>query len=93
MRLDHRTEGLRWLRQAEHDLSDAEFLYARGAEQVLGHWVADLISECGNLDSEFRALKPKAAPAEAFDESDARRALEVAGDVVRVVKEKLAGDP
>ena len=135
MRPDPATEGRRWLRQAEHDLSDAEyslagrrynlacflcqqaaekalkaFLYARGAEQVLGHSVADLCAECGNLDDAFRALKPKAAPldhyyvptrypnslpggipAEAFDDSDARRALALAGEVLRLVKAKLAG--
>lgn len=133
MRPDRKAEGLRWLRQAEHDLSDADyslsggrynlacflcqqaaekalkaFLYARGAEQVLGHSVADLAGECGNLDADFLALKPRAAPldhyyvptrypnslpggipAEAFDESDARRAMGLAGDVIRVVKAKL----
>ncbi len=87
MRPDPKAEGLRWLRQAEHDLDDAEytlagrrysltcflcqqaaekalkgFLYARGAEQVLGHSVADLAQECGALDGDFQALKPKAAP-------------------------------
>ena len=133
MRPDPKAEGLRWLRQAEHDLSDAEyslagrrhnlacflcqqaaekalkgFLYARGAEQVLGHSVADLGTECATLDRDFRPLKEKAAPldhyyvptrypnslpggipAEAFDETDARRALALAGDVIRVVKAKL----
>jgi len=137
MRPDPKTEGLRWLRQAEHDLSDADysraggrynlacflcqqaaekalkaFLYSQGAEQVLGHSVAELATECGNLDGEFRALKPKAAPldhyylptrypnslpggipAEAFDESDAKRALALAGEVIGVVKRKLAGRP
>ena len=133
MRPDAKAEGLRWVRQAEHDLSDAEyslagrrynlacflcqqaaekalkgFLYARGAEQVLGHSVADLATECGNLDGDFDALKPRAAPldhyyvptrypnslpggipAEAFDESDARRALALAGAVIQLVKAKL----
>jgi HEPN domain-containing protein len=135
MRPDPRVEGGRWLRQAEHDLSDAEyslaglrfnlacflcqqaaekaltaFLYARGAEQVLGHSVADLAAECGKLDDAFRVLKPKAAPldhyyvptrypnslpggipAEAFDESDARRALALTREVLRLVEVKLAG--
>lgn len=134
MKPDPKAEGLRWLRQAERDLDDAEYslagrrynlacflcqqtaekalkaiLYARGAEQVLGHSVADLATECANLDDEFRALKPKAAPldhyyvptrypnslpggipAEAFDEVDARRALALAGEVIRLVKAKLA---
>jgi HEPN domain-containing protein len=133
MRPDSRAEGLRWFRQAQHDLSDAEysragsrynlacflcqqaaekalkaFLYARGAEHVLGHSVADLATECGFLDEEFHALKPKAAPldhyyvptrcpnslpggipAEAFHESDARRALQLAGGVIGVVRAKL----
>jgi len=133
MKPDPAVEGGRWLRQAEHDLSDAEyslaglrfnlacflcqqaaekalkaFLYARGAEQVLGHSVADLAAECGNLDDAFRVLKPKAAPldhyyvptrypnslpggipAEAFDESDAHRALALAGEVLRLVRAKL----
>ncbi len=87
MRPEPAAEARRWFRQAEHDLSDAEyslaghrhnltcflcqqaaekalkaFLYARGAEGVLGHSVADLASECGTLDDAFRALKPKAAP-------------------------------
>lgn len=134
MRPDPKAEGFRWLRQAEHDLSDAEyslagsrynlacflcqqaaekalkgFLYARGAEQVLGHSVADLAGECVRLDGDFGALKPQAAPldqyyvptrypnslpggipAEAFDESDARRALGLAGRVIRLVKAKLS---
>ena len=135
MRPDPKAEGLRWLRQAEHDLSDADysraggryslacflcqqaaekalkaFLYSQGAEQVLGHSVSELATECGNLDGEFRALKPKAAPldhyylptrypnslpggipAEAFDENDAHRALGLAGEVIGLVKRKLAG--
>lgn len=87
MKPDPHAEGSRWLRQAEHDLSDAEyclaggrhslacflcqqaaekalkaFLYARGAEQILGHSVADLAEECGKLDADFRALRPRAAP-------------------------------
>ncbi|MBI3455482.1 MAG: HEPN domain-containing protein [Candidatus Rokubacteria bacterium] len=134
MKPDPKAEGSRWLRQAEHDLSDAEyssagsryslacflcqpaagkalkaFPYARGAEQVLGHSVADLAEECGKLAEDFRALRARAAPldhyyvptrypnslprgipAEAFDASDARRALALAGDVIRLVKAKLA---
>jgi HEPN domain-containing protein len=134
MKRDPMAEGLRWLRQAEHDLSDAEynlagyryslscflcqqaaekalkaFLYARGAEQVLGHSVADLAGECAEVDGDFRPVRLRAAPldhyyiptrypnslpggipAEAFDETDARRALSLAGDVIRVVGEKLS---
>ena len=70
--------------------------------------MADLATECGNLDGDFRTLKPKAAPldhyyvptrypnslpggipAEAFDETDAHRALALAREVIRVVKAKL----
>lgn len=130
-------EGRRWLRQAEHDLSDADyaaagrryslacflsqqaaekalkgFLYARGAEQVLGHSVADLARECGTLDGDFSALRPRVAPldlyyvptrypnslpggipAEVFDEGDARRALALAAEVLRLVRAKLGPEP
>jgi HEPN domain-containing protein len=133
MKPDPMAEGLRWLRQARHDLGDAEYnlggsryalvcflcqqaaekalkayLYARGADQVLGHSVADLAEECGELDSDFRTLKPRAAPldhyyvptrypnslpggipAEAFDETDARRALTLAVEVIRLVEAKV----
>ena len=84
------------------------FLYARGAEQVLGHSVADLATECATVDDDFRELKLKAAPldhyyiptrypnslpggipAEAFDETDARRALELATQVISLVRGKL----
>ena len=133
MRPDPRGEGLRWLRQAEHDLDDAQyshagrryslacflcqqaaekalkgFLYARGAEQVLGHSVADLVAECATLDAAFGQLRAQAAPldqyyvptrypnslpggipAEAFDETDGRRALTLAGDVLALVRATL----
>ena len=51
-------------------------LYAHGAEQVLGHSVADLAEECA---------------AEAFDQSNVRRALTLAGEVIRSVTAKLSG--
>src|SRR5438128_10992586 len=38
------------------------FLYARGAEQVMGHSVADLAAECARLEPEFAKLKERAAP-------------------------------
>ena len=85
------------------------FLYARGADQVLGHSVADLGAECGTLDPAFSALRPRAAPldhyyvptrypnslpggipAEAFDETDAHRAVTLAAEVLRLVRAKLA---
>ena len=84
------------------------FLYARGAEQVLGHSVADLVAECATLDAAFGQLRPQAAPldqyyvptrypnslpggipAEAFDETDGRRALTLAGDVLALVRATL----
>jgi len=42
------------------------FLYSRGAEQVFGHSVADLITECAKLDSEFAPLKARVAPLDQF---------------------------
>src|SRR5438309_4902807 len=38
------------------------FLYARGAEQAIGHSVADLAAECARLEPEFAKLKERAAP-------------------------------
>jgi len=84
------------------------FLYARGAEQVIGHSVADLAAECARLEPEFAKLKERAAPldqfylstrypnslpggipAEAFTARDAERALEMAREVIAVVKHRL----
>jgi HEPN domain-containing protein len=42
------------------------FLYARGAEHVLGHSVAELIAECGQLDAAFVELQRRAAPLDQF---------------------------
>jgi HEPN domain-containing protein len=42
------------------------FLYARGAEQVIGHSVADLAAECARLEPEFAKLKERAAPLDQF---------------------------
>lgn len=52
MKPDPKAEGLRWLRQAERDLDDAEYSLT-GRRYNLA---------CANLDDDFRALKPKAAP-------------------------------
>jgi HEPN domain-containing protein len=41
-------------------------LYARGAEQVLGHSVADLIAECAQLDGAFATLHGRVAPLDQF---------------------------
>jgi len=84
------------------------FLYARGAEQVIGHSVADLAAECARLEPEFAKLKERAAPldqfylstrypnslpggvpAEAFTARDAERALEMAREVIAVVKRRF----
>ena len=84
------------------------FLYARGAEQVMGHSVADLAAECARLEPEFAKLKERAAPldqfylstrypnslpggvpAEAFTARDAERALEMAREVIAVVKRRF----
>ena len=35
------------------------FLYARGAEQVMGHSVADLAAECARLEPEFAELRAR----------------------------------
>lgn len=42
------------------------FLYARGAEHVVGHSVAELIAECGKLDAAFVELRQRAAPLDQF---------------------------
>jgi HEPN domain-containing protein len=42
------------------------FLYARGAEQVMGHSVTDLAAECARLEPEFAKLKERAAPLDQF---------------------------
>ena len=84
------------------------FLYARGAEQVMGHSVADLAAECARLEPEFAELKERAAPldqfylstrypnslpggipAEAFTARDAERALEMAREVIAVVRRRF----
>ncbi len=84
---DPATEGARrrvehWLRQADHDLGDAElvaaagrhalacflchesaekavtgYLFARGAEQVWGHALADLCEDARAFDSSFDLVK------------------------------------
>ena len=91
MKPEARSEGHRWLAQAENDLTFAAlasregffaqacfnsqqaaekalqaFLYAHGAEQVVGHSVAALAAECAKLDTEFVALRSQAAPLDHF---------------------------
>jgi HEPN domain-containing protein len=123
-----------WLRQAEHDLADAEFvagagrhalacflcqqsaeklvaayLLARGAERVWGHALADLCEDAMALDPSFDLVKslaglldkhylgarypsalPGGVPAEAFDDHDSARALEIAREVRAFVRARLA---
>lgn len=132
----HRRDADRWLRQADHDLTDAElvathgrhalacflchqtaekavtgYLLARGAERVWGHALADLCEDAMALDRSFDLVKslaglldkhylgarypsalPGGIPAEAFDAQDSGRALEIAREVLRFVRERLA-DP
>ena len=124
----------RWLRQADHDLADAElvaeagrhalacflchqsaekavtaYLLARGAEHVWGHALADLCEDAAVFDGSFALVKsvaglldkhylgarypttlPGGVPAETFDRSDSERALEIAREVQRFVRGRLA---
>jgi HEPN domain-containing protein len=68
MKPDARTEGQRWLAQAENDLAFAALASREGyfAEQVFGHSVADLAAECAELDPEFSNLRSRAAPLDQF---------------------------
>ena len=130
----HRRDANRWLKQAEHDLADAElvaehgrhalacflghqtaekavtgYLLARGAERVWGHALADLCEDAMAVDRSFDLVKslaglldkhslgarypsalPSGVPAEAFDRQDSERALEIAREVLRFVRERLA---
>ena len=87
-------------------------VYSRGAEQVFGHSVADLVAECAKVDAEFSLIEARPAPldqcyvttrypnslpggipARAFARPEGERALEMARDVIAVVKRRLsAGD-
>lgn len=84
------------------------FLYAKGAEQVWGHALADLCEDALAFDQSFDLVKsiavlldkhflgarypeslPGGVPAEAYDQADSERALEVAGDVLAAVRQRL----
>jgi len=77
------------------------FLYARGAEQVIGHSVADLEPEFAKLKERAAPLDqfylstrypnslPGGVPAEAFTAPDGERALGMAREVIAVVKRRL----
>lgn len=126
-------DAARWLAQAEHDMSDAEFnagagrhalacflchqagekavvayLISRGAERVWGHSLADLCEDAMALDTSFDLIKtvavlldkfyldtrypsglPGGIPAEAYDQHDSSRAIEVARDVLEFVQQRL----
>ena len=85
------------------------FLYARGAEDVWGHSLADLCEDAKALEMLFDVLKPRAIyldkyynltrypnylpggiPADVFDDLEAERALELAGETLSFVRERLA---
>jgi len=78
MKPDPKAEGLRWLKQAERDL---EFRALKPKAAPLDHYY---------VPTRYPNSLPGGIPAEAFDEVDARRALALAGEVIRLVKAKLA---
>ena len=126
-------EAGRWLAQAKHDVSDAEFnagadrhalacflchqsaekavtgyLISKGAERVWGHSLADLCEDAMALDTSFDLIKtvavlldkfyldtrypsglPGGIPAEAYDQHDSSRAIEVARDVLEFVRQRI----
>ncbi len=80
------------------------FLYAKGEEIVFGHSVAELLKRAMEYDESFKDCKsasvldkptrypnglPGGVPYEAFDEADAKRAIELAKSVIEIVKKKL----
>lgn len=84
------------------------YLYARGAEQVWGHGLADLCEDAMAFDPSFDLVKSSAAhldkhylgaryptgipagvPHEAYDESDADRAIGIAEEVLKFVDARL----
>jgi HEPN domain-containing protein len=85
------------------------YLYARGAEQVWGHGLADLCEDAMAFDASFDLVKssamhldthylgarypsgiPAGVPSEAYDDTDANRAIAIAEEVLRFVDERLA---
>ncbi len=84
------------------------FLFAKGAEQVWGHSLADLCEDALAFDQSFDLVKsiavlldkhflgarypeslPGGVPAEAYERADSDRALEIAGDVLAAVNQRL----
>jgi len=85
------------------------YLYARGAEGVWGHALADLCEDAlafdpsidfiksvaGLLDKHYLGARypsalPGGVPAEAYEAYDSSRALEIARDVEKFVRERIA---
>ena len=100
-----------FLAQQAAEKAVTSFLFARGADAVWGHALADLCEDAIALDPSFDLIKsvailldkyylttryptalPGGVPHEAFDGTDAARALEIADDVLRFVDERLAED-
>ena len=88
----------------------AAFLFAKGAEAVWGHALADLCEDAIALDPSFDLIKsvailldkyhtttryptalPGGVPHDAFDATDASRALEIAQDVLNFVDARIEG--
>lgn len=86
----------------------AGYLFARGADHVWGHALADLCEDAMQLDTSFDVVKsvamlldkyyqptryptglPGGVPHNAYDQIDSERALEIAGDVIQFVSDKL----
>jgi HEPN domain-containing protein len=97
-----------FLAQQAAEKAIKSYLYAQGRTLVIGHSVARLCQEATEFDTEFEALRTRAAPldkyyiptrypnglpggipAEAFDEVDASRALELADYVIEFVESRF----
>jgi HEPN domain-containing protein len=87
----------------------AAYLYARGAERVWGHALADLCEDALAFDPSFDFIKsvaglldkyylgarypsalPGGVPSEAYEAYDSARALEIARDVEKFVRDRVA---
>ncbi len=97
-----------FLAQQAAEKAVAAFLFAKGADAVWGHALADLCEDAITLDPSFDLIKsvailldkyhtttryptalPGGVPHDAFDATDAARALEIAGDVLGFVEQRL----
>ena len=98
-----------FLCQQSAEKAVSAYLFARGAEHIWGHALADLCEDAKAIDPSFDVIKtvamlldkhylatrypsalPGGVPAEAYDADDSGRALEIATDVDRFVRERLA---